>query len=160
YDQQGPDVYTLQVCFDLEGTIDAPALRAAAQTLLARHANLRAGFRHEGLSRPVQVIPADADVPWRELDLSGLGEAERAAEAELFLVRDREERFDPARPPLLRFTLLTLGDDRHRLVFTHHHLLLDGWSLPVLARELFTLYGNPRGDLPAVRPYSDHLKWL
>ncbi|MEV0281340.1 non-ribosomal peptide synthase/polyketide synthase [Streptomyces sp. NPDC050610] len=159
YDEQGPDIYTLQVRFDLEGAIDAPALRAAGQALLARHANLRAGFRHEGLSRPVQVIPAEAEAPWRELDLSGLGETEREAEAELFLARDREERFDLSRPPLLRFTLLTLGDDRHRLVFTHHHLLLDGWSLPVLARELFALYAGDR-ELPAVRPYSDHLKWL
>ncbi|MEY7981619.1 condensation domain-containing protein, partial [Streptomyces pilosus] len=75
---------------------------------------------------------------------------------------DRATRFDVARPPLLRFTLLRLGPDRHRFVLTNHHLLMDGWSLPVLMGELFTLYdtGGDVTALPPVRPYRDHLAWL
>ncbi|KOG37920.1 hypothetical protein ADK38_47230, partial [Streptomyces varsoviensis] len=53
----------------------------------------------------------------------------------------------------------TLGDGRHRLVLTAHHLLLDGWSSPIVLRELFALYAG-HGELPPVRPYTDHLKWL
>src|SRR5262249_28644766 len=67
-----------------------------------------------------------------------------------------------ASPPLLRFALIRLAADRHRLLLTNHHLLMDGWSTPVLVRELLTLYGHG-GDaavLPPVTPYRDYLAWL
>ena len=63
YDAQAPDVYTVQLELELEGALDGAALRAAAQALLARHASLRAGFRHEDLSRPVQVIVSQVAAP-------------------------------------------------------------------------------------------------
>ena len=70
YDAQAPDVYTVQLELDLEGPLDGAALEAAAQALIARHASLRAGFRHEELSRPVQIIVPQAAAPWRMIDLS------------------------------------------------------------------------------------------
>ena len=71
YDAQGPDVYTVQLELELEGLLDAAVLEASLQAVVARHASLRAGFRHEQLSRPVQVVVARAAVPWRLIDLSG-----------------------------------------------------------------------------------------
>src|SRR2546429_9993628 len=62
----------------------------------------------------------------------------------------------------MRFALIRLAADEHRLVLTHHHLLMDGWSLPVLARELLTLYAH-KGDCGAlgrVTPYRDYLAWI
>ena len=76
YDAQAPDVYTVQLELDLEGALDIAALEAAAQALIARHASLRAGFRHEELRRPVQIIVPQAAAPWRLLDLSSLDEAD------------------------------------------------------------------------------------
>ena len=76
---------------------------AAAQALVARHASLRAGFRHESLSRAVQVIvPASVAAPWRSLDLSELDGAERERRLAEMLAQDRAERFDLSCPPLLR----------------------------------------------------------
>ncbi|TSD82481.1 non-ribosomal peptide synthetase, partial [Mycobacterium sp. KBS0706] len=126
--------------------------------LLARHANLRAAFRHGGLERPVQVILRAAEPPWTELDLSGLGEA-ALAEA---LASDRGHRFDLGQGPLIRFMLIRLGPERHRLVITNHHILLDGWSTPLLLRELFALYraGGSAEGLPRVTPFRDYLGWL
>ena len=72
YDTQGPDLYTVQVVLGLEGPLDSQGLRVAAEALLERHANLRASFVHEGLSRPVQVILSEVALPWCEIDLSGL----------------------------------------------------------------------------------------
>ncbi|MFE9820224.1 non-ribosomal peptide synthase/polyketide synthase, partial [Streptomyces sp. NPDC005773] len=158
YDEQAPDVYTTQVTLDLEGPLDASLLRAAAQTLADRHTSLRAGFRHEGLSRPVQVIPRTVSVPWSERDLSGLDEAKRAATAAAAAEQDRTRRFDLAAPPLLRFSLLRLGADRHQLILTAHHILFDGWSIPVIVQELLSAYAG--AELPAVRQYRDHLEWL
>ncbi|WP_229834825.1 non-ribosomal peptide synthetase [Streptomyces xantholiticus] len=162
YDEQAEDVYTVQLSFDIEGTVDREALRAGVRTLLARHANLRAAFRHEGLDAPAQIIPADVELPWTETDLSGLAEQERAEAVERLTAEDRVRRFDLAAPPLMRFTLLTTAPDRHRLLVSHHHLLLDGWSMPVFLGELFSLYGK-QGDgasLPQVTPYRDYLAWV
>ncbi len=145
----GPDVYTVQVLLDLDGQVDPALLRRSAECLLRRHPNLRAGFSSGG-SRAVQVIPARAELPWAELDLSLAGEGERAAEFQRWLDADRLARFDPARPPLLRFTLARLGQDRHRLVLTNHHLLLDGWSLPILVGDLLKLY-QAGGDETALQ---------
>ncbi|GLZ32189.1 hypothetical protein Lesp02_43770 [Lentzea sp. NBRC 105346] len=160
YDEQGVDVYTVQLLFDLEGALDATAMRAAAGALLRRHPNLRAAFRYEKLSQPVQIIPHEVDAPWSEIDLSDVDDA--AKEMDRLIAEDRATRFDLTRPPLLRFTLFRLGPDRHRLVLTNHHILMDGWSMPILVSELFDLYGR-RGDesgLPPVTPYKSYLAWL
>ncbi|MGW7689297.1 amino acid adenylation domain-containing protein [Streptomyces asiaticus] len=162
FDEDEPDLYTVQLGIDLAGPLDADRLRGAARTLLRRHANLRAGFRQQGLSRPVQVVVGDFELPWVELDFGRLPETERAARLDALMDEDRVRRFDPERPPLLRFTLIHMGDRLARFLMTNHHLLLDGWSGPLLMRELFTLY-EADGDesaLPEVTPYRDYLAWL
>ncbi|HXN80684.1 MAG TPA: condensation domain-containing protein, partial [Steroidobacteraceae bacterium] len=162
YDAQAPDVYTVQLVLDLEGPLEHDALEAAAQALVQRHASLRAGFQHENLSRPVQIVVSSVSPPWRSIDLSLLDEGGREERLAGILAQDRAEHFDMASPPLLRFTLIRLAADRHRLVHTNHHILMDGWSLPILMRELLTLYAH-KGDahgLPRVTPYGNYLTWL
>ena len=75
YDAQAPDVYTVQLVLALEGPLDSDALQAAVQALMRRHASLRAGFQHENLSRPVQIIVPQVTAPWRSIDLSLLDDA-------------------------------------------------------------------------------------
>ncbi|MFF7364202.1 amino acid adenylation domain-containing protein [Streptomyces sp. NPDC008125] len=163
YDSHAVDVYTAQFVFDLEGTPDVPALRAAVGGLLRRHANLRVGFLHEDLPEPVQAVAARVPVPLEEVDLTG-PDGPAAAEERLtvFLAADRTRRFDLATPPLMRFTLLRTAPRHHRLVMTAHHILLDGWSMPLLVRELFELYATGGDDsaLPRVAPYRTYLAWL
>ncbi|WP_093761613.1 non-ribosomal peptide synthetase [Streptomyces sp. BpilaLS-43] len=165
YDSHAVDVYTAQFVFDLEGAVDVLALRAAVAGLLRRHANLRVGFLHEGLDEPVQAVAREVPVPLEELDLSpgATGEGEDpSVRLAAFLDADRTRRFDLSTPPLMRFTLVRTAPGRHRLVMTSHHILLDGWSMPLLVRELFALYAA-RGDdhdLPRVAPYRGYLAWL
>ncbi|MFJ9351606.1 non-ribosomal peptide synthase/polyketide synthase [Streptomyces sp. NPDC101237] len=149
---EGPDVYTVQVSYDLEGPVDAERLRAAAQGVLDAHENLRSGFRHLSSGRPVAVVPRTAVLPWRQLDLT--------AEPRPWtrLLEEERRRFDPGRPPLLRMLLARVGPDRHRLVLSHQHLLLDGWSLALLAGELWARYEG-RTPAPAA-PYRAHLRRL
>ncbi|MEU7650214.1 amino acid adenylation domain-containing protein, partial [Streptomyces huasconensis] len=162
YDEGELDPYVVQISFGIEGDLDAAALRAAAQTLLDRHANLRVAFRQRKNGEWAQLVMRQVRLPWAERDLSGLPEAERARAADEIVATDRARRFDIARPPMLRFTLIRLGAGEHRLVLTNHHLLMDGWSLPVLMGELFALYdgGGDASVLPRVRPYADYLRWL
>ncbi|MEU9845389.1 condensation domain-containing protein, partial [Actinomadura sp. NPDC048032] len=136
----GHDVYTAQIVFDLHGPLDADALKAAAAALLRRHANLRAGFRQRKEGSPVQVVQRTVRLPWQDEDLSALPGPEREARARELADAERARPFDMARPPLLRFMLIRLADGLHRMVFTNHHILLDGWSTPVLQTELFALY--------------------
>src|SRR6185503_16758461 len=152
YDARGPDLYTVQLELELEGALDGSLLQAAVQAVVDRHASLRAAFVHEQLSRPVQVIVPRAGVPWRLHDLSGLGREEQ--EQRLVTIRDadREERFDLVRPPLMRFALIRLAGERHRLLISNHHLLMDGWSAPVLVGEVLSAYaaGGSAASLPRV----------
>ncbi|MFE2415373.1 non-ribosomal peptide synthase/polyketide synthase [Streptomyces hokutonensis] len=148
----GPDVYTVQVSYDLEGPLDADRLHTAAQSVLDAHENLRSGFRHLSSGRPVAVVPRTAVLPWRQLDL-----ADDPGEWERLLVQERR-RFDPEHPPLLRLLLAKFGPDRHRLVLSHQHLLLDGWSLPLLTAELWARYEGRTPAAPA--PYRNHLRLL
>ncbi|SEK57678.1 amino acid adenylation domain-containing protein [Nonomuraea pusilla] len=170
---QGPDVYIAQTVCDLDGPLDVAALRAAAHALIERHPNLRVAVEGE-----LQVVVEGARAPWRELDLSDLPErardgaddpggrddrdahddAAQRARLEALLIEERAERFDLAAPPLLRFALVRLGPVAHRLIMTFHHLLLDGWSMPVLLRELLALYAG--AELPEATPYESYLRWL
>ncbi|MGV9340477.1 non-ribosomal peptide synthase/polyketide synthase [Streptomyces sp. NPDC003688] len=151
---EGPDVYTVQVSYDLEGPLDAERLRAAAQRLLDRHENLRAGFRHLASGRAVAVVPRTVAVPWRQLEL----DSDDDRDAWDRLLSEERRRFDTARPPLLRLLLARLGPERHRLVLSHQHLLLDGWSLPLLTAELWQFYEGR--DLPAPAPYRAQMRLL
>ncbi|MFI1935460.1 amino acid adenylation domain-containing protein [Streptomyces sp. NPDC020330] len=162
YDEGDADHYTVQLTLDLRGAVDAAALRAAAGTLLRRHPNLTAAFWGEGLGQPVQVVPAEAEADWYEADLSGLAPEESERELALFMARDRARRFDLTAPPLLRFALIRTAADRYRFVLTNHHILMDGWSVPVLMGELAALYaqGGDDAGLPRPTPYRDYLEWL
>ena len=146
FDDRAPDVYNVQLVLSLEG-VDLAGLRARAERLLARHPNLRAGFRQAD-SGAVQVVAGQVPVPWREIAVSSPEELRQ------ILTEERARRFDMADPPLLRFLLVRVGADRYRFAVTNHHILLDGWSMPLVLGELF---GDPSAD-PV--PYRDYLAWL
>nr|WP_052477688.1 non-ribosomal peptide synthetase [Kibdelosporangium sp. MJ126-NF4]CEL13326.1 Siderophore biosynthesis non-ribosomal peptide synthetase modules [Kibdelosporangium sp. MJ126-NF4]CTQ99017.1 Siderophore biosynthesis non-ribosomal peptide synthetase modules [Kibdelosporangium sp. MJ126-NF4] len=143
------DAYVEQLTLRLDGRLDREALRDAARALIARHGALRTAFRFDGLPRPLQLVSSAAELPWRETDSTGADTA----------VPDRRSRFDLTQAPLLRFHLLRLGAERHRLVITYHHAALDGWSLAVVVEELLALYHGDRA-LPPVSPYRHYLHWL
>ncbi|GAA2657880.1 hypothetical protein GCM10010436_89570 [Paractinoplanes durhamensis] len=145
------DVYTVQQVFTLTGDVDAARLRAAANTLLDRYPNLRGGFVRTDSGAAVQVIPAQAEVPFDEVTVT-------PAELDELIATERNRRFDLTAPPLLRFVLAHVGAGDHRLVLTQHHLLMDGWSGPLAMRDLFGAYAGT--VTPAPRPFTDYLAWL
>ncbi|MFI6306034.1 amino acid adenylation domain-containing protein [Amycolatopsis thailandensis] len=158
FDEGGVDVYQTQRILDLDGPLDAGRLRAAWSDLVERHASLRASFHDLGAGETVQVVVDEVEIPWREKDLSHLGETAANAEVERLLAEDSAARFDVTKPPLLRLLLIRLGADRHRLVLTAHHLLLDGWSTPLVLGETATGYAGEQAK-PAPS-YRDYLTWL
>ncbi|MGW0703964.1 non-ribosomal peptide synthetase, partial [Streptomyces sp. NPDC002867] len=166
YDTEAVDVYNIQAPFELVGDVSATALRAACAATLARHAVLRSGFRQRGNGQSVQLVRRTVKTPWTELDLSADPEPVRRKKLLAFLEEERLRRFDMAAPPLMRFALVRLGQDQYAFVLTYHHILLDGWSLPLVLEDLFTLYhqeaggGTGNNALAPVTPFSHFLRWL
>ncbi|HLG56797.1 MAG TPA: non-ribosomal peptide synthase/polyketide synthase, partial [Vicinamibacterales bacterium] len=159
FDNHADDPYTVQVVFGIDGAIDRSSLRAAAAALAMRHVALRTAFADRKLSEPLQVVPRDVPLSWTEFELAGPDVDERLAE---WLKADRAKRFDLARPPLVRWALISLAPEVFRLVLTNHHAVLDGWSLPLLLEELLALYvgGGSIAQLPRATPYRDYLAWV
>ncbi|MFH8980051.1 non-ribosomal peptide synthetase [Streptomyces varsoviensis] len=156
------DVYVVQRTMSVDGPLDAGRLRASWQCLLRRHAALRASFHRRKSGEAVQLIPREVNLPWREADLAHLPADRAAAEVAELAARERARRFDLAAAPLMRLVLIRLGPDRHAMVMTCHHILLDGWSTPVLERELAAVYAAGGDDAGLAPPasYREYLAWL
>ncbi|WP_328409963.1 non-ribosomal peptide synthetase [Nocardia sp. NBC_00403] len=165
YDSDTADGYTVQTRLALAGRVDAARLRSAAQALVERHENLRVAYVDTD-DGPRQLVLATAEIRWYDLDLSAITDnAERERELERLIEVDASTRFDLTRPPLLRFTLVRTAAEDYTLVMTNHHLVLDGWSTPLLVRELLAIYitAGAAGQLPALPPapsYREFLSWL
>ncbi|MBV9774976.1 MAG: amino acid adenylation domain-containing protein, partial [Gemmatimonadetes bacterium] len=155
----GTGVNVGQFGYVLEGPLDVSALERAWREAVGRHEALRAAFAWEGTGRPLQVIRRQVEVPFRHEDWRGVDEAERRARLDAFLRDDRRAGFDPARAPLMRLALFRTGEEEHHLLWTHHHLILDGWSLSLLFRDALALYGGhaSRGEAPR---YREYVAWL
>jgi natural product biosynthesis luciferase-like monooxygenase protein/amino acid adenylation domain-containing protein/non-ribosomal peptide synthase protein (TIGR01720 family) len=160
----GTGIYVGQLVAELRGELDPEALERAWRSAAARHEVLRAGFRWEGLRRPLQVVRREARVPFRREDLRGAGAEDPEARLARYLEEDRREGFDLAEAPLTRVALFRTGEREHRMVWTHHHLVLDGWSLPVLLRDVLELYhAHRRGERAGpggAPPYREFVSWL
>ncbi|WP_156656006.1 non-ribosomal peptide synthetase, partial [Mycobacterium sp. 852002-51971_SCH5477799-a] len=154
----GPDhdVYAVQLDFTVIGALDTDRLHAALHTAVTRHPNLAARFSTQ-LDEPVQIIPADPLVPWRYLELhpNGVSIDEQIREVR---TAERVAVCDLAEQAAFRAVLIRTGPGRHRFVLTNHHIVLDGWSLPILLQEIFaSYYGRP---LPTAAPYRTFVAWL
>ncbi|KOG32629.1 non-ribosomal peptide synthetase [Streptomyces resistomycificus] len=152
------DVYHMQFVLHLSGHVDPQRMRAAGQALLERYPNLRSAFLAGADGDPLQIVADHVKLPWRHTDLTGRSEAEQNTALDTALAQDRADQLDPTRPPLLRLALLTCGPQHAKLVITAHHTLFDGWSSPLVIKDLVRLYA---GEEPApVRSYGDYLAWL
>ncbi len=160
----GSGVYVEQLSLDLGG-LDLDAFAEALAALVARHPVLRTSFHWEGLDEPLQVVHPRAGLPFERLDWRQVPPAERRARLAELAARERRAGFELGTPPLMRWTAVDLGEGRHRLVWTFHHMVLDGWSQSILLGELFALYepllaGAPPPPLPRAQPFRDYVAWL
>ncbi|OLB76498.1 MAG: hypothetical protein AUI14_18580 [Actinobacteria bacterium 13_2_20CM_2_71_6] len=156
--------YFNQVQLRLVGVTDAQALGAAWQRVVDRTAILRSHVVWEGFDEPLQVVRRTARVPVSYLDWTGLSEERRTDERRLLLARDRAAGLDLGTAPLMRLAIASLSDDEVLLVWTFHHVLLDGWSAAQVFDEVCAQYaaivagGEP--ELLSRRPFREYLRWL
>ena len=158
------DVYFHQAEFTLHGKLDVVAFEKAWQQVVSRHPILRSAFIWERGQEPFQVVRQRVKLPLEHQDWRDLSPDEQQAELAAFLKADRERGVELFKAPLMRLTLIQLGDDVSYLIWSHHHMLLDGWSVVLVLKELFTFYEalQRREDLhlERPRPYGDYIAWL
>ncbi|WP_297847969.1 non-ribosomal peptide synthetase, partial [Mycobacterium sp.] len=157
------DLYAGQLDISVTGPLDPDRLRGAVHTVIARHPNLVARFC-DRYDEPVQIIPADPAPAWQYIELDPADAAATAdtAAGEAIQRLCAAERAavcgDLAAQPAFRVALVRTASERYRLVLTNHHIVLDGWSMPILLGEIFAGYYGRR--LPAAAPYRGFVTWL
>ncbi|WCD83211.1 non-ribosomal peptide synthase/polyketide synthase [Pseudomonas sp. TUM22785] len=155
--EQGDGTYINQLSVDVDG-LDPQRFRDAWQAAVDSHDILRTAFLWQGdLPHPLQVLHRQVSLPFVELDWRGRRDIDVALAR--FLEEDRARGFDLAQPGLLRLALIRTSDERHHLVFTNHHILLDGWSSSQLLGEVLQRY-SAEAPAPAVGRYRDYIRWL
>lgn len=133
------------------------------QQLQSRYAVLRTCFVSNELDKPLQVVFKESGVPIEILDLSKSGKEKQTC-LEQFLERDRQSAFDMDKAPLMRLTVIKLDNKNYQIVWTCHHILIDGWGLPLLVNDMLTIYKSLKlknqAVLPIVKPYRDYINWV
>jgi len=157
-------IYFQQLNHTLVGKLDIPHFKRAWQQVLARHPILRTSFVWDDLKEPVQVVHREVSLPIETHDWRELSAGQQQSRLESFLREDREQGFQLPRAPLMRLALIKVADDTYQFIWSFHHLLLDGWSVPLILGEVFTFYrAYCRGEqieLEQPRPYGDYISWL
>ena len=161
---EGSGIHIEQELHTLPGSLNHAAFERAWRSIVARHAVLRTAFVWKDQKAPLQVVFADVAVPIEREDWRGLPAAEQQLRMQAYLAATRRQGFEMGRAPLMRLALFQVSDMAHRFVWTQHHILMDGWCLPVIVGEFVSLYGaycsGAEPSLPPVRPYADYLRWL
>ena len=157
------DMYLSQHTYTAVGALDPDLLVRAWQSVIDAHPALRTSFHWKGIEKPLQVVHRETPLPVTRHDWSDLDEEQQQKRIDELRVEDRAAGFDLTAAPLMRLNLVRLGADRQCLIWTYHHLLMDGWSIPIFTNGVLSYYnhlalGGPRP--PAAPPFRDYVAWL
>ncbi|MBB1062164.1 non-ribosomal peptide synthetase, partial [Marilutibacter spongiae] len=161
--QVEPSTYVVQIWPVLKGALDAHAFREAWTQVVARHDILRTAFVADGGTLH-QLVQASVSLEWHEEDLRGIPAEAQRARFDAFRQADRLRGFDLASAPMLRIALFRLDEGSHQLLWTQHHILSDGWSSPLIYRDVMTAYqalaDGGLADFGPAPVYEHYIEWL
>ncbi len=156
------DVYFVQSVYLLEGEVDLGNLRQAWQAVVQHHPILRTGFIWQEVAVPLQFVLQAAELPWEVLDWSQHGLDE--GQLQDYLQDQRRHPFSLNKPPLCRLTLIRLSQQRFYMIWTQHHILVDGWCLSILLNDVLRAYQclaeSSKIKLPTYPAFAEYLAWL
>ncbi|WP_028229693.1 non-ribosomal peptide synthetase, partial [Paraburkholderia ferrariae] len=151
----GGSAYLTQLRLDVDG-LDVDRFASAWRAAIARHPVLRTAFVQHGEGW-LQWVASKAELALREFDWRH--ESQSEAKLDALADDDRAAGIDVTRAPLMRLTVVRTGERRHHLVWTHHHVLLDGWSVSQLLGEVLRHYAGESLPVQGGR-YRDYIAWL
>ncbi|WP_259418057.1 non-ribosomal peptide synthetase [Bacillus toyonensis] len=156
--------YFEQTVMDITGYVDVEVLKTSFNKIMQRYEILRASFEYEIVEEPRQIIIADREIGFQYCDISERGTIEKELFIKKYREEDTEKGFNLSEDTLMRVCLIRTDENLYKLVWSHHHILLDGWCLGIVLGELFTVYGKlingEEYELEETKPYSDYIKWL
>ncbi|MED3729577.1 condensation domain-containing protein, partial [Priestia filamentosa] len=156
--------YIVQLSFMIRGELDIPTFEQAWKLVIQQHEIFRSAFVWDEIEEPLQVVYDNIPFKVNEEDWRTLTAEEKEAKRKVFLALDRKQAFLFDKAPLMRVTVIKEGEEEYRVVWTHHHILLDGWSLPLVFTELLKVYQKRMNgeavNLPKSLPYKKYIQWL
>ncbi|NEO30633.1 MAG: amino acid adenylation domain-containing protein [Symploca sp. SIO3C6] len=157
-------VYFTQIIWSLTGNLDVPTFEQAWQKTVERHSIFRTAFVGESLSQPVQIVYRKINVTVETYNWQELSAQEQQKKLKVFLDSERQNGFQLSQAPLMNLSLIQLDKNNYQFVWSHHHLLLDGWSLPLVLKDLLDFYqvidqGKTFPKEPAIS-YRNYIAWL
>ena len=161
--EPGLSAYNIPAAVRFQGPLNLAALERSLNEIVKRHESLRTTFgKVDG--RPTQVIAPTLTIKLPVVDLRKLPASEQEAEVRRLVTAEAQRAFDLSQGPLIRCTVLRLGDEEHVGLLTMHHIISDGWSTGILVREVATLYvafcAGGSSPLPALPiQYADFAHW-
>ncbi|QQP77975.1 amino acid adenylation domain-containing protein [Bacillus sp. TK-2] len=163
-EDKNSSMYFEQIVMDIKGTVDVDILEKSFNTIMRRHEILRAAFEYELVEEPRHVILQDRKVGFKYYDIQDESIEQKTKFIENYLQNDKQKGFNLSEDTLMRISLIQMNQDSYKLVWSHHHILLDGWCLGIILGELFDVYGRKmKGEdshLAEPTPYSDYIRWL
>jgi amino acid adenylation domain-containing protein len=161
---EGAGMNIEQMICSLHEALNVLTFTQAWQRVVERHPILRSSFDWQDLDEPLQTVHPQVQLPLEQQDWRYLSASEQEDKLQAYLQADRERGFDLIRAPLIRLALFQLAESDYKLVWTFHHILLEGRSLQILLKEVFAFYeAFCQGEdlqLEQPRPYSDYIEWL
>ncbi|RAL25793.1 amino acid adenylation domain-containing protein [Thermoflavimicrobium daqui] len=162
--QEKTATYFQQMTFSIEGNLDVPNFKQSIQRLVQRHDLLRTAIFYQKIERPKQVVLTGREVPVYVKDLSHLSAEESQSVIESYQQEDRQKGFHLQKDVLMRFALFKRSEKDVYVIWSFHHILLDGWSMGSLVKELFSIYSLTKNKQPIlleeIKPYKEFIEWL
>ncbi|KUP39086.1 non-ribosomal peptide synthetase [Bacillus halotolerans] len=156
--------YFEQASFDLKGDLDIEAFTMSLSQLADRHEILRTHFYTEWKDQPLQIVLREKPIEITVEDIRNMEDEQRGKLIADFVQKDKERGFDLTQDALMRVSILRTEDDQARLIWSFHHILMDGWCLPLVTKEVFETYyellDRRKPEQEAVTPYSRYIEWL
>ncbi|MEB3282827.1 MAG: amino acid adenylation domain-containing protein [Lyngbya sp.] len=157
-------VYFEQRSCLISGELNTPAFKQAWQQVITRYPVLRTAFYWEELEKPLQVVYSQVNLPFIEGDWQNFTPNEQDHKLQFFLISEREKGFQLDQAPLMRCALFKLQESTYQFVWSHHHLLMDGWCNGLIIKEVLAFYeafkqGQTLSLIPS-RPYREYISWL
>jgi amino acid adenylation domain-containing protein len=158
------EVYFEQLVCTLKGQLNLSFFQQAWQKVVAKHPILRSSFHWEEIEKPLQMVSQKVELPWMVYDWKHWDNLQQKEALESLLKSDRASGIELDQAPLMRFTLIQLASDSYQFIWSHHHILLDGWSMQIVLQEVFDCYESyNRGEslpLTSCHPYREYISWL
>ncbi|MEV2607285.1 amino acid adenylation domain-containing protein [Paenibacillus larvae] len=156
--------YFEQMTFDAVGKLHVEAFIRSLETLMQKHPVLRTNIYQGWKDKPLQIVFKHKPCEWYYKDLRKMNPEEQDAYIRSCMGKDKARGFNLAEDALLRVTVLQTEEETHRIIWSFHHILMDGWCLPIIIKEWLEQYdvllGKKQAKHVMVTPYSRYMEWL